>query len=73
MSCGGQHLEIAELRSECHELRQANASLERMVREGLVRRIRSQHTSPNPNTLESITDYEHYEGTVLDDIAPLGC
>ncbi|KAH9832272.1 mannose-1-phosphate guanylyltransferase [Rhodofomes roseus] len=29
------HLEIAELRSECHELRQANASLERMLREGL--------------------------------------
>lgn len=29
------HLEIAELRSECHELRQANASLERMVRDGI--------------------------------------
>ncbi|KAM5530537.1 hypothetical protein V8D89_015814, partial [Ganoderma adspersum] len=29
-------LEIAELRSECHELRQANASLERQVREGLT-------------------------------------
>ncbi|KAI0785741.1 mannose-1-phosphate guanylyltransferase [Abortiporus biennis] len=29
------HIEIAELRSECHELRQANASLERQVKEGL--------------------------------------
>ncbi|TCD61630.1 hypothetical protein EIP91_008154 [Steccherinum ochraceum] len=29
------HLEIAELRSECHELRQANASLERQVRENM--------------------------------------
>ncbi|CDO69180.1 hypothetical protein BN946_scf185042.g82 [Trametes cinnabarina] len=28
-------MEIAELRSECHELRQANASLERQVREGI--------------------------------------
>ena len=34
-----KHLEIAELRAECHELRQANASLERQLREGLqVRR-----------------------------------
>lgn len=30
-----QHIEIAELRSECHELRQANASLERQIKEGL--------------------------------------
>ncbi|OCH92499.1 mannose-1-phosphate guanylyltransferase [Obba rivulosa] len=29
------HLEIAELRQECQELRQANASLERQVRDGL--------------------------------------
>ena len=31
-----QQLEIAELRAETHELRQANASLERQVKEGLV-------------------------------------
>ncbi|KAH9941028.1 mannose-1-phosphate guanylyltransferase [Amylocystis lapponica] len=29
------HMELAELRAECHELRQANASLERLVRDGL--------------------------------------
>ncbi|PCH43549.1 mannose-1-phosphate guanylyltransferase [Wolfiporia cocos MD-104 SS10] len=29
------HSEIAELRAECHELRQANATLERLMREGM--------------------------------------
>jgi hypothetical protein len=31
-----QRTEIAELRHECTELRQANLSLERQVREGLI-------------------------------------
>lgn len=31
-----QRAEIAELRQECTELRQANLSLERQVREGIV-------------------------------------
>lgn len=30
-----QHVEIAELRQECQDLRHANSSLERQVREGL--------------------------------------
>ncbi|KAH9165478.1 nucleotide-diphospho-sugar transferase [Lactarius sanguifluus] len=43
--------EIAELRHECTELRQANLSLERQVREGIASQIRSPHLgTPGFNT-----------------------
>ncbi|KAH9993224.1 nucleotide-diphospho-sugar transferase [Russula vinacea] len=43
--------EIAELRQECTELRQANLSLERQVREGIVSATRSPHIgTPGFNT-----------------------
>ncbi|KAH9062434.1 nucleotide-diphospho-sugar transferase [Lactarius vividus] len=43
--------EIAELRHECTELRQANLSLERQVREGIAAQIRSPHLgTPGFNT-----------------------
>lgn len=42
-----QQLEISELRQETHELRQANASLERQVKEGLQV---SSNTKPTPYT-----------------------
>ncbi|CCL99851.1 uncharacterized protein FIBRA_01875 [Fibroporia radiculosa] len=44
------HLEIAELRSECHELRQANASLERLVREGIQYNSNSRMGTPGFTT-----------------------
>ncbi|KAH9929556.1 mannose-1-phosphate guanylyltransferase [Epithele typhae] len=43
-------LEIAELRSECHELRQSNASLERQVKEGLMNNNGSRLGTPGFQT-----------------------
>lgn len=44
-----QRAEIAELRQECTELRQANLSLERQVREGIVSSVRlSQYIAARP-------------------------
>ncbi|KAI0681988.1 mannose-1-phosphate guanylyltransferase [Cerioporus squamosus] len=46
-------MEISELRSECHELRQANASLERQVREGLQNngsRVGTGFNTPAPSS-----------------------
>ena len=51
-----QRAEIAELRQECTELRQANLSLERQVREGIVAAVRipslshSHHPNANPQS-----------------------
>ncbi|CAL1705468.1 unnamed protein product [Somion occarium] len=47
------HLEIAELRAETHELRQANASLERQIRDGLQNngtRLGTGWNTPAPNS-----------------------
>jgi hypothetical protein len=43
-----QRSEIAELRQECTELRQANLSLERQVREGIISTVCSQYITARP-------------------------